>query len=407
MLFSRLQAAARAAIESPWGASFVGLGLVAAGQSILIILAPLTRASGTFVTRSGIAYLAPDSKWYLSNSTAGGSLLETGWTTWGYLLILRAGHSLGDAAVFAVVVQASLAAAAATMLFRSVGRSAGLLAGLAAASALAVNPLTAQWVRFVLTESIFQPLVVILVVTAARLLDERDQRLILPLLGLALLGAFVRPNGVLLVFSSLVVLSMLQQRRRARFLGLLGALLVAGALLAASVAATGQPAEATFVEQLYGGVIIEGADEVRLTVSMPPTDGEATERAALTYVARHPFAIIRLGVTRMFVEVSQVRPHYPLYANLAVGAGMLLFVLAAVAGLTDRRWTSFSRAGIIFALPILLLVGATFAVPEARYGWGGLVALTPAVGVGAARVARVLPFRKTEQLAGRPDNSNR
>jgi hypothetical protein len=103
-------------------------------------------------------------------------------------------------------------------------------------------------------------------------------------------------------------------------------------------------------------------------------------------VVDQPLAAARLAVTRIAVEVAQVRRHYPPVVNAALAAAMATILALAAVGLADRRGRVLRLPTAVVVLPLVAVVGVTFAVPEGRYGWAGLVALAPAVGVGAAAV---------------------
>jgi len=369
-------------------ASAVGVGLTALGQGLLLLLEPRTRAAGTFVTRSGPALLAPDSHWYLANSQVDVALTELGWTTWGYLALLRIGHLLGDAATFAVVTQVGLTAATAATLFAFIRQRHGPLAGIGAAAALTVNPMTAQWVRFVLTESVFQPLIVLCLLLAARVAEKATVARCTLLVGLGLVAALLRPNGVLVLAACTAVIALSIAAPRRRRLALAATITMVPVLLIASLDATGQPGEAELAEQWYSGVVIEGTDEVRITIRMPPPDDptDFSEAALLRYAAKNPLDSMRLVASRIGVEIAQVRPHYPRTANLIVGLGIALYLVSASIGALSGTSAYLRRLTAIFATPHIVLVGVTFAVPEARYGWSGLIVLAPLVGIGAARI---------------------
>lgn len=386
----------------------IGVLSTAVGQLLLVLAEPLTRASGTYVTRSRQAFLAPDSHWYLERAMPGESLGDVGWTTWGYVLMLRAGHYAGDAAVFAVIVQVLLAVVAGAALFHIVTQRHGPFAGFLASAALTMNPLTAQWVRFILTEGVFQPLMVLIVIAVSNILvGDRPMRpravgAVFALAGLALI---TRPNGFLVVLSVFALLALKQATRRRKFLLLTTTGLLTPVLMFAALSTTGQPSEATLADQWYRGVVLEGTAEVRRTIPMPsPADASDTSEAALArYAMTHPVSALRLMTTRIVVEVAQVRPHYPLIANIAAGAAILLYLFAAVVGAITPGAQQMRRASLFLAIPHLLLVGVTFATPEARYGWSGMIALSPLVGIGANRVVVSLGRR----FNGQPSQQER
>jgi 4-amino-4-deoxy-L-arabinose transferase-like glycosyltransferase len=365
--------------------------LVLIGQGLLLLLGPMTRAADPLGGTSGLALLAADSDLYLSRSVALSDVAAMPWTRWTYLLLLHVGHLLGDAAQFAVIVQLVATVIAGTLLHHLGTRLAGPVAGVAAAAVLVVNPMTAQWVRFVLTESLAYALIVVLLWSSWQL--TRAAQWLLPFVSLfaaAVLMAFLRPNGLLLLGSALTIVVLVSRRgrrlTRAAVVVAIWGSVAAGMLLALD--ATGQPAEGTLASQLYDGVIVEGAEHVRTVIAMPePADrADGSNAAAVRYSLDHPLATSRLVVSRIVVESAQVRRHYPLAVNLAFGSAMLLLAATTVAGWSDPRSTPLHAPVVLLGLPLLLLVGLTFAVPEGRYGWAYLVLLSPLAGVGAARI---------------------
>lgn len=377
----------------------VALGAVGIGQALLAALRPVTRASSEGVTASGVALLSADSVGYLSLAVSSAWLTETPWNRLLYIALLRIGDGFGDPATFIVALQLAALVVASMLAHRLATDVAGRRAGLAATLVLAVNPLVAQWARFVLTEILFFSLIVTALWAGRRVLaNVEDRWSSILLVALGLLAALLRPNGILVLGSTLTILSL-----RARFgprillIPLTWTMVALG--LWSGLMAAGQPAERSLTEQLHGGIVVEGADHVRTTVAMPspldPTD--VSMGAALDYALRHPVATVRLAITRMAVESAQTRRHYPRPVNLAVGIAMMaLFVLAAV-GATQPRSRTLVRAALIIGLPLLLMIGATFATPEGRYGWSYLTLLAPFGGVGSTITLRRLRVQATKR----------
>ena len=365
----------------------VALVLLAVGQLALIALGPLSRVGDPGAGTAGIgdlALLAPDSIRYLSTSGSWPEVAAQPWTRWGYLALLRIGHLLGDAATSVVVAQGFAMAGAGVLLLRTGRATAGPVAGLVSASMLLLNPMTAQWARFVLTESIFYALAV----SVATIAVHRDHRTrVLIMLAFAVAAVAFRPTGPLLAAAA-VTLALVGARRSRRRKALLVTItwVAAALLLALGSIATGPPSEGSFEDQLRAGVVVEGTPDVRVTLDMP----EDPSTGVLLYTIAHPAATARLGLTRIAVEVAQVRRHYPPIVNAILAAAMVMIAGLASAGLRDRRGRPLRLPTAVVLLPLVGIVGATFAVPEGRYGWAGLVALSPAVGIGAARVVERL-----------------
>jgi len=367
----------------------VAIILLIAGQSLLLLLAPLTRAADPLGGSSGIALLAADSNLYLSRSVSLSDIISMPWTRWAYLGVLHAGHVLGDAATFAVLVNVFAVTAAGALLHHLGRRTAGEVAGWIAASVLLLNPMTSQWVRFVLTESLMYTLVIVMLWSSWRLATGRGSGSTWSLLLLAgTLATFLRPNGLLLLGSAvtLAILSAVTIRWRPILLITTWIGVVLG--LGAALTVTGQPAEDSFAGQLYAGVVVEGTEHVRVVIAMPePTDvTDRSELAAIRFGLEHPVATGRLVVARILVESGQVRRHYPLVVNVAFGTATLVLFVSAALGWQHPGALHLRRPIIVLALPLIALVGLTFAVPEGRYGWSYLVLLAPLAGLGVTGV---------------------
>jgi hypothetical protein len=380
--------------------------LFSVGQSLLLALEDRTRASGTFVTRAGPALLAPDSNLYLSLAASSESLLGSPWPRMLYPLLLSVGNALGNATLFVVVLQSVAAVLAGLALHTVTAQATNEFGGVAASAVLLVNPLTAQWVRFILTDLLFLCLIIAAVVFASRFQEDLDRRAGAGVLISGVLALMLRPNGVLVLGSGLACLVLARSATRsgrATAFRLLSVSFVTALVLIAAAGASGPPAEGTLTSQFYDGIVVEGTDDVRVTITMPPHDDrdDKSIRPVAQYIARHPVAALRLVLARPLVEVTQLRPHYPMPINLAVGIIMLTLIAVSVVGSVDTRAKILRRTGAMFALPLLALIGATFASPEGRYGWAPLIALAPLAGIGVARVGEcILGLVRPEVSAG-------
>lgn len=375
----------------------VGTAAVVLGQLLLLAIAPLSRAASDGVERSGIALLSPDSLTYLELAADPAWLVDTPWNRLLLVAILRLGSLLGDAATFLVVLQACALAIASALVHRMTVRLGGPIAGLLATVVIAVNPLTAQWVRFVLSETLFFALVLITLFAGERVLRGAAQPpSVLLLLVAAALATCLRPNGVLVLGSALTLLVLTRTAPRGRA-ALLSGLIWLGVLagLVLGLTAAGQPTERSLTAQIHRGIVIEGTDDVIVAIAMPAADepADTSLAAGLRYVAAEPLAAARLAAARIVAEAIQVRPHYPVLINISIGAAMAVFALAVIIGLRTRAASALIRSTVIIGSPILLLVGATFATPEGRYGWAALVLGAPLAGLGVARTLRAARIR--------------
>ena len=384
----------------PWrDAIVVSVGLLALGQLILLVLGPLTRAAragegtaGPF----GIALLSSDSRYYLRGSET--LLPDVPLNRIVYPAILRLGTELGAAELFAVLVNL-LALATAGALLYDLGRRYGgdRLSGGLAAAAMLVNPLTAQWMRFLLTETLMYSAVIVVLWSAERSGRDPRRRTVALLLAAGLFAALLRPNGVMLLASSASILVLARGwRSRDRWKAAVACLAIVSAALgllffgARAGDARAPSASGVVISLLYDGVVIEGSEHALVRTSMPaPSDPRDTSLgAAVEYALDHPLAVARLGALRVAHETWQVRRHYPTVVNIAIGLGFCVLLALSAAGRRSRRDRSLDLPFVLVAIPQIVLIAATFAVPEARYGWTYLVGLSVWAGAGGAQVLR-------------------
>lgn len=354
------------------------------GQSALFLLAPLSRATTADAVHGGVVLLSSDSYGYLANGVTWSGVGSETWNRWAFLTIIRIGEYLGSGPIFLVIVQALLLTAAGAALFDLARRHSGPLAGYLAASAILLNPMVSQWVRFVLTEAMFYSLIVFAVWAAERVVAGRGGQL--SLIAVAVAITMTRPNGVLVGAACLTALVAVRLRAPQRGVvvllvwGMAASILVAG--LNDATPRYGWDTAAYTVE----GVVIEGAEHARTSIEMPqPTRPIRSNRDLILYAAEHPTAVGRLALTRIFIETIQIRRHYPSVVNLAVGLFMAGYLVASVVGLVMLARTPLTRVSLLVAVPLALLIGGTFAVAEGRFGWAFLIAFSAHAGVGGSR----------------------
>lgn len=357
------------------------------GQVTLVLLAPLSRATTADSIHGGAILLSPDSYGYLANGADWSGVAFETWNRWGFLSIIRIGEYLGSGAVVLVLVQGVLLTVAGAALFDLGRRHSGPLAGFLAASVVLLNPMVSQWARFVHTEALFYSFVILSVWAAERVLSGRGGEPLLIAVAVAI--SVTRPNGVLVGAACLTAVSLVRVRPRLRtvtVLGVWGA--AAGALILGLNDATPRYGWDT-ASYTVEGVVIEGADHASTFITMPPpTRPIASNRELVRYAVENPLAVARLALARIWTETIQVRRHYPSIVNVAVGTFMAVFLAAVAAGLALLRRSELTRAALLVAVPLALLIGVTFAVAEGRFGWAYLVGLAAHGGVGAVHALR-------------------
>lgn len=117
--------------------------LLSVGQLFLLLVAPLTRASGTFSEIRGLAILVPDSKGYLQSAASLEGVFSWQWMRVGYPFLLYVVGIFGDPAQLIIVVHAIALLVAATMLQSHLDGLVGGVPATFATAVLLVNPMTA------------------------------------------------------------------------------------------------------------------------------------------------------------------------------------------------------------------------------------------------------------------------
>jgi hypothetical protein len=363
----------------------------------------MTRAAGQFTEVDGIGILSPDSRGYLTGSESLEAVQAWPWMRRGYPLILFLLRQLGDPVTLAVLLHVLTLLIVSTLLYREVEQRASMLPALVAVAVLVLNPMTALWVRLVLTESLFFAGIMLLLILGHQAIEDRLSRLgHITAAGVAGLLPFLRANGIFVSASLITTLLIAKLSGRTRVLAVASVWVVLLAFLPTFSATIGPPSEGSLTRQLYDGVIIEGTENVRLAIAMPDPADESDESlsAAARYALDNPLAVARVGVARVGFESLQVRPHYPTVVNLAFGAAMLLYLTAALVGLRDSRSRGWRLLAGTFSIPLLILTAGTFAVPEGRYGWAFLLPLAPIAGIGSDRIGRSVLGIRDESSSG-------
>jgi len=336
--------------------------------------------------------LTPDSPGYLEAATRLPALPSEYLTKVVYLLLLRGDQALSLGGWGIILLQFIGLALAGAVVGRAVAIHHGDRAAFLAVAVLVLNPQISQWVKAVLTDSLFISLVVILAIQLSRFLEERTS-VLLPL-GIALSLVFLRPNGIGAALAALLVVTWSMERFR------VAASLSAIAL--ASVVVLGSPAfqspggeNNTLADRTYEGLVIwMGEDDVTTPMPKPNEPDDVSNRGLIRYAASNPLPVARLGLLRIWWELVQVRPHYPLAVNVVVGLQMVLFYGLAGLGLRRNSSSTLTHATCAMTVGLLLVIGATWAIAEGRFGWAILAMWSPLVGIGAERLMQRAPWAR-------------
>ncbi len=337
--------------------------LLAAGQALITVFVGLPLAP----------VLSPDSGFYLDGADRFPFLIPKQRPYLGMILYLRICSLLGPAPWVALAGNVIAVIVASEALWRIAGKWAGQCAGWIAAAIWLLNPLTAQWTRYVLTEPLFYSAVIIWLWLA----------LFWPgwlLLIFSAVAALLRPNGFTLLASAITWLVLINaaDRKRAAFRLTVGWVSVIAAILFLAPAIS--PVAQKVPQLISHGTVIHSHPELALSMD-------------------HPFAVPQLFVARLVWEFAQWRPWYSLRFNAFIGLFMVAFYALAIRGAWLTRGTRLFWAVAVISLPSFAVIAATWAIHEGRFAWWVLVAWIPWVAIGRQQAKSVVQQNRRYELA--------
>lgn len=301
-----------------------------------------------------------------------------------YVIVLRLDAAIGLGGWGAIILQLLVLGLAAATMATYVGARYGHRAGLLAAAALTLNPQVAQWVKTMLTDSLFISLMVLLVLSLARSIDREAP--LGPVLLLASVAVLLRPNGLGAAVGVLFVIIASMRRRRVAA-ALLAMASIIAVVLFSPVFVTPGGDENTLAARTYDGLVV-WADPYDVSTTMPrPVDpDDLSNTALLRYAVTNPLPVLGLGLRRVGWELIQVRGHYPRSANVVTALLVAGVVLLTLLGRREARGSSINRAIAAVSVGLALVIAATWAIAEGRFGWAVMATWSPLVGIGLDRL---------------------
>jgi len=308
--------------------------------------------------------LSTDSNFYLDGAERFPFLLPKQRTYLGMIFYIRICSWLGSAPWAALFFNSVAVWVAAEALWQITCRSAGERAGWIAAGLWLLNPLTAQWTRYVLTEPLFFSAVI----------DWLWFAVFRPGSCMLLYSAVVatlRPNGFTLLAAALSWVVVLQSRKRKQAIGYLMAGWIFLGVAIVVFAHVINPEAGKVPGFIASGLVIHGHPELALSMDKP-------------------LAVPRLLITRLAVEFGQWRPWYSFRFNDFIAIFMATFYLLALRGAWHVRGTRLFWAVILVTIPSLLVIAFAWSIHEGRFAWWALVAWIPWVAIGCQHPNAVL-----------------
>jgi len=334
----------------------------------VLVLASLFVLVNLSIILGGGIRLGGDSQRYLAGAEnlLGGLPLQGKQLSYsGYVLLIALCRLTRVGLPGVIFTQLLFAAAAAVALYDLGRRLHGRSAGLIAAGLFVANPDIARWNAFILTDSLYISLVVLCVWCVDRAAQRMRYWYILAAAALAA-TALVRPNGLFLLAVAVpYLISRAIEQKSLRRLAISGIVLafVLGAIAASRFYSTGGKDHPEVT--LRNG--ITGINEWRVPMSSDPAPIKGEWSALFSYVARHPFASFRLGITRVIVELMHVRPFYSFRHNLVLLMSLPFLYLLALVGLKVSREQSLMCLILLAIGSQLFVVAITFADSDGRF----------------------------------------
>ena len=326
------------------------------------------------VTQIFTPVLGGDSGRYLEGSIGENSAYGS------YVAINQLITGIGATATGVILLQMLMAVIAARCLLDLGERFAGRRSGWFAAGWFLLLFQIAQWTRYILTESLFFSLTVIVMWAVLRPWSSvaRQAFLLIPMLFVA---TFTRPNGIVLAGSVATFFVLDRLKSRTKIIWVAG-LWVAVVTIQRAVPWFTSHNDGQIFDRFVQGEVFWNQTEFQRT--MPPPHGPVrTAWEFLIYVIQNPLESFALSVSRVGWELIQVRAWYADYYNAAIVVAMSVFYVLATLGWHRMRGSSLNRFVWSVTVPASLLIGLTWAIYEGRFAWWFLVVWIPWVGIGA------------------------
>lgn len=339
--------------------------------------------------------LGGDSGRYISGGEHFPHLDSVQWGYFGYCFVFWIAASLPVTQWLIIGLQLLSSLWAAWALWSIAEKYAGMRAGLFASAFYLLNPLLAQWNRYLLTESFFY--VGVITILYGLIVDEASYRSrILTALGL-LMVVSMRPNGIILLPVVLVFLTFRFSQSNSSRTVLTSLMIAISAIaftLLPNLQSGGGGYKNSFVQRAARGEVFWNSTDQSLDMPQVPID-ETSNFDFLKYVSRNPIDMARLGITRATWETIQVRPWYSTSLNLFAAISTSMLAFGSALGARAFRRDGGLTPVLILTIPSISLVAATWAIHEGRFGWWYLVVWIPVAAVGIELVLRRLAVRVT------------
>tara|TARA_Y200000002_G_scaffold44825_1_gene32464 strand:- start:473 stop:1522 length:1050 start_codon:yes stop_codon:yes gene_type:complete len=302
--------------------------------------------------------VAWDSTQYLNAAVRFPDLLPIERLYSGMIIYLKVASSIGPVKWIAVIGNSLAVIISSECLWQITNKYASKNCAWIAVFILLLNPLTAQWTRWVMTESLYFSAVIIWM-----WLFIYQTSFLLIIFSTAL--STLRPNAIILIFSALIGSPLLKKQIKLKTILKIIILSVTIFIILIALVFYRIEGESNLLLKAFSnGVVIW---------NMPETYIEITNT---------PIYYINLFFRRIFWEIIQIRPWYSFRNNFFISVFMIFFYLFSMRGAWIMRKSKLFIAITLITIPSLIIIGFTWSIYEGRFGWWFLVSWIPLVAIG-------------------------
>lgn len=321
-----------------------------------------------------------DSFFYIENSLQFPHLNDWAQSYQGYIFLLWLSNTLFSSFVPVIFFQICVCLVSSYLLKRICEMIGGQgLSCWLAPMLFIFNPSSTQWLRYLLTESLFFSTSLILLFLSVRFPNRPQYSLLCSLVLFSL-----RPNGFLFFVSVLLIILISFKSRRNIFWSALFFLvlffLVFLKLPRFKIAGDTIP-DLNLLTIFQKGEVIYGSD---ISFKMPLLEVTASNslKDFFLYMIHHPYESLLLGFSRILSELILVRPWYSFSLNICLIATSFFILVFSFFGLSISSLKSYRLNLMVLILPQVLLIAMTWSIWESRFGQLILNLLLPSSALG-------------------------
>ncbi len=228
------------------------------------------------------------------------------------------------------------------------------------------NPFIVQWHQYILTESLYTSLVVFCFWGFFKLYENFSFKNIAISLLIVLITLSVRPNGWILI--PIFVWIFINRYFKKYSLMILFSIFLLLVITAALIPGLKNQIQITTpIENLQNGVTVWDHPELYINMPQYPDLDIADWTSGVKYIVKHPFASLKLGLTRVGYSLIHVRPYHSPKYQIRVLFWIIPAYFLFIVGLFFVRKKPIYKIGILIILSHLLIIFLTYAEHDSRF----------------------------------------